>query len=99
MPVDSRSGEPVSELVDRFDTGLRVLLTLLFFVIVRILEAVLAVVIVFGLLYTLITQQEPTPSVKRFSERVLAYVVQIVRYLTYNGEDAPFPFRDFPAEP
>jgi hypothetical protein len=99
MPVDSRSGEPVSELVDRFDTGLRVLMSLLFFVIVRILEAVLAVVVVFGLLYTLITQQEPSPSVKRFSERVLAYAVQIVRYLTYNGEDAPFPFRDFPAEP
>ena len=99
MPVDSRSEEPVSETVDRFDTGLRVLLTLLFIVIVRVVEAVLAVVIVFGLLYTLITQQEPAPSVKRFSERVLAYTVQIVRYLTYNGEDAPFPFRDFPAEP
>ncbi len=99
MPVDSRSGEPVSETVDRLDTGLRVLLTLLFFVIVRVVEAVLAVVIVFGLLYTLITQQEPAPAVKRFSERVLAYAVQIVRYLSYNGEDAPFPFRDFPAEP
>ncbi len=36
MPVDSHSGEPVSETVDRFDTGLRVLLTLLFFVIVRV---------------------------------------------------------------
>ncbi len=62
MPVDSRSEEPVSETVDRFDTGLRVLLTLLFFVIVRVVEAVLAVVIVFGLLYTLITQQEPAPT-------------------------------------
>ncbi len=99
MAVDSGSEEPVSETVDRYDTGLRVLLTLLFFVIVRVVEAVLSFVIIFGLLYTLITQQEPAPAVKRFSERVLAYAVQIVRYLSYNGVDAPFPFRDFPADP
>jgi hypothetical protein len=99
MPLYSRIGETASEPVDRFDTGLRVLLSLLFLVIVRVLEAVFAVVIIFGLLYTLITQQEPAPAVKRFSERVLAYAVQIVRYLTYNSENAPFPFRDFPAEP
>ena len=36
MAVDSGSEEPVSETVDRYDTGLRVLLTLLFFVIVRV---------------------------------------------------------------
>ncbi|MDH3211408.1 MAG: DUF4389 domain-containing protein [Myxococcales bacterium] len=98
MPIDSPTGDPVAETIDRFDTAVRALMTVLFFVIARVVEIVLAVVIVFGVLYTLITQEEPAPGVKRFSERVLAYLVQIVRYLSYNGEEAPFPFRDFPPE-
>jgi hypothetical protein len=30
---------------------------------------------------------------------VLAYLVEIVRYLTYNDDQAPFPFREFPGDP
>jgi hypothetical protein len=99
MSVGSSPGERIPGTVDRLDTGVRALLTLLFFVIARVVEAVLAVVIVFGVLYTLFTQREPAPGVKRFAERVLAYLVEIVRYLSYNETEAPFPFRDFPPEP
>ncbi len=100
MPMDQSIEESASgELIDRVETGIRALYTLLFFLIARVAEGVLGVVIVFGLLYTLITQHEPSPAVRRFSQRVVAYLVEIARYLTYNDDDAPFPFREFPPEP
>ncbi len=86
------------ELIDRVETGIRALLVLLFFVIARVAEAVLGVVIVFGLLDSLITRQVPSPALKRFAQRTLSYLVQIVNYMTYNDDDAPFPFQEFPPE-
>ena len=100
MSVDVPGEEPLEdESIDRGETAVRALKTLVFFVIARVAQAVLVVVILFELLYVLITQQKPSDAVRRFAERVLAYVVEIVRYLTYNDEDAPFPFREFPPQP
>jgi hypothetical protein len=84
--------------IDRVDTLIRALVTLLFFLIARAAEAVLVVVIVFELVYTLATKQAPSLRVREFANRVLAYLYRIGRYLTYNDGGAPFPFRDFPAE-
>ena len=100
MSMDGPIEESTSgELIDRVETGIRALFALLFFLIARVTEMVLGVVVIFGLLYTLTTQHEPSPAVRRFSQRVLAYLVEIVRYLTYNDDDPPFPFREFPPEP
>ena len=78
---------------------MRALKTVLFFVIARVVELTLVVVILFELLYVLVTGQDPAVGVKRFAARVTDYLVEIVRYLTYNDDEAPFPFRDFPPEP
>ena len=86
------------EPIDRVETGVRALKTVLFFVIARVVEFTLLVVIVFELLYVLITGQDPAAGVKRFATRVTDYLVEIIRYLTYNDDEAPFPFRDFPPE-
>ena len=99
MPMDTPVEHMNSgELIDRTETGVRAAISLLFFLIARVAEAVLGVTIVFGLIYTLITQQQPSPAVKRFSRRVMAYLIEIVEYLTYRNDDAPFPFREFPAD-
>lgn len=86
------------ETIERSETAVRILLTLLFFIIVRVVEALLAVLIVFELLFALVTRREPSAEVKSFANRALSYAVTVVRYLTYNEHDAPFPLRDFPAE-
>jgi hypothetical protein len=100
MPLDTAVEEPLEEeWVDRAETGIRALKTLLFFIVARVVETVLAVLILFGLIWTLITRREPSPAVKRFASRVLAYLVEIVRYLTYNDDQAPFPFRELPGDP
>ncbi len=82
--------------IDRFDTGMRLLFTVLFFVIVRVVETVLLVAVGFELLYALVTEREPSHEVRRFARRALDYLVEIGRYVTYNQTEPPFPFAPFP---
>ena len=85
--------------IDRKETVVRILLTLLFVVIVeRIIEAILAVIILFELAYALITRRPPGERVRRFANRTLSYLYRITRFLTYNEPEPPFPFADFPSE-
>ena len=85
--------------IDRKDTIIRILLTLLFVVIVaRVIEAMLAMVIIFELAYALLTRRPPGERVKRFANRTLSYLYRITRFLTYNEPELPFPFADFPSE-
>ncbi len=90
--------ETSPDAVDRAETGIRILLSLLFMVAVRVVGMVLFVVIVFELLYTLITQRRPGGEVRRFARRAIDYSVAALRYLTYNDDEPPFPFADFPRE-
>jgi Domain of unknown function (DUF4389) len=86
-------------LIDRKETAIRILFTVLFIVIVeRIIEAVLVLVILFELVYTLITKHPPGARVRSFANRTLSYAYHIMRYLTYNEPEVPFPFADFPPE-
>ena len=85
--------------IERKETAIRILLTLLFMVILeRVVEAILAVVILFELVYALITKRPPRERVRRFANRTLSYLYRIVRFLTYNEPEPPFPFADFPPE-
>jgi hypothetical protein len=82
--------------IDRKDTGIRILLTLLFALIAGLVESVLAVIIVFALVWALITKQPPGLRVRALANRIITYYYRIGRYLTYNESRAPFPFSDFP---
>jgi hypothetical protein len=93
IPVETSEDE-----VDRATTGIRILLSLLFMVAVRVVGMVLFVVIVFELLYTLITQRRPGGEVRRFARRAINYSVASLRYLTYNDDEPPFPFAEFPRD-
>jgi hypothetical protein len=84
--------------IERGETGVRILLTLLYLVIGRVIETVLLVLIVFGLLYALILKEPPGERVRAFANRTASYFYRILRFLTYNEHDAPFPFSDFPRE-
>ena len=61
--------------IDRKETAIRLLLTLLFVVIVEgIIKAILTVVILFELVYALITRRTPGERVRRFANRTLSYL-------------------------
>jgi hypothetical protein len=84
--------------IERGDTGVRLLYTLLFIVVARVVETVLLVVIIFELLFAWITRQPPGEAVRRFANRTISYFYRIGRYLTYNDAQPPFPFAEFPEE-
>ena len=84
--------------IERSETGVRVVKSLLFLVIYQVVETVLTALVVFSLIFALVTKSPPSPRVRRFANRVLAYGYRMGRYLTYNDERAPFPFDEFPEE-
>jgi hypothetical protein len=90
--------EETDPQIERTETGIRILLSLLYLVIARVLETVLFVVILFELLYALITKDPPGEGVRRFANRTVSYFYRIGRFLTYNDHRAPFPFAELPDE-
>jgi hypothetical protein len=82
--------------IPRGETGLRIALTLLFALIGSVLETVLAAIVVFELVATLITRRPPSPRVRELANRIISYYYELGRYLTYNQSRVPFPFSDFP---
>ena len=89
----------VEELqLERKETGIRILLTLLFWMIMELVKTVLGAVVLFELAFALITQRAPSDRVRWFANRALSYHYRILRFLTYNDPDWPFPFSDFPPQ-
>jgi len=83
-------------VIDRSTTGKRILYTVIFFVIARLIEAVLAVVVLYQLAYSLFMKQPPAVRVTRFANRLIRYGFEISQYLTWNKDERPFPFNEFP---
>ena len=76
-------------------TWLRGFFMLLFAIAYGIAELLLLVTVVFQFLCLLVTGK----TVERllvFGENLGRYFYQIIRYLTFNTEERPFPFSDWP---
>ena len=84
--------------VDRVETLVRILYTLLFFLIARVIEAAIGVIVFFQLVFSLITNRTPNPAVNAFARRVIEYGYQIGHYVTHNRDQPPFPFDELPSE-
>lgn len=90
--------DDVRENIKSPATWWRALYMLLFVFIYHIVEVVLAAVVVFQLLVVVFTGQ-PNARLLRFGQDLGTFIYQIVRFLTYNSEDLPFPFGDWPEGP
>jgi hypothetical protein len=95
-PGSERRPPAAGSRIDRTATAIRIALTLLFAIITRVVELLLAVLVVFELGFTLVTQQPPRRKIRDFANQVCTYFYRVTRYLTYNEADPPFPFTDFP---
>ena len=82
--------------IERTDTALRMAYSLLFALIISVLETVVGALVVFQLLYTLVTKREPSQRVCELGNRISTYFYRMLRYLTHNSDALPFPFNDFP---
>jgi hypothetical protein len=94
--IQGGSFDLADEEIERRETGLRMLLTLLYVLIAAVLDSVLGVIVVFQLLWSLITRTPPGRPVRDLANRIIAYYYRIGRYLTYNDSRPPFPFSEFP---
>ncbi len=95
-PDEVSSPESQATHVRRGDTGMRILLTLLFAVIWGVLESVLGVVVLFSIAWALISRQPPPERLREVANLLVAYSYRIWRYLTYAEAQVPFPFSEFP---
>jgi hypothetical protein len=77
-------------------TWLRGLYMLLFVVIYHVAEFVVGVVVLLQFLFTLVSGQT-NARLLQFGQSLSQYVYQILRFLTFNSEDMPFPFNEWPA--
>ncbi len=88
--------EDDGEEIQRRDTGLRMVLTVLFVLVSEVLGSLLGLIILFELIVALVTRRPPSPRVRELANRIIAYSYRIGRYLTYNESRVPFPFAEFP---
>ncbi len=87
--------EDLKEHVSEPATWKRLLYMLLFVVLIYITAFVIAIVVVFQFFVTLVTG-EPNDRLREFGGQLSVYAYQMLSFLTYNTEDIPFPFADWP---
>ena len=87
---DSGSGKPIEENLKSRATWKRLLFMVICYVLVSIASFVGTFVVVFGFLWLLFTG-EVNRQLKQVGQSIAAYIYEIVRYLTFNTDERPFP--------
>ncbi len=85
----------LKENLKRTTTWLRVLYMLLFTLFYTVAEIVLGAVVIIQIFFVLI-KGDPNERLLTFGSQLSKYVYQIFMYLTYNSEEKPYPFSDWP---
>ena len=89
-------GGSFDDEIPRKETAHRIALTLLFAIIAGAIRTVLTLIVVFELLFALVTRRPPGLRVRGLANRITTYYYRVLRYLTYSESQVPFPFSDFP---
>ena len=77
--------------------AIRLLYTILFLIVFAILTVIIKVSVLFHYVYLLISKTYNNP-IRNFTNKVSVYVYKVLRYVTLNANEKPYPFRDFPIE-
>jgi hypothetical protein len=83
--------------LDRKDIAIRLLYTIFFLIVFEILKLIIQLSVLFQYVLLMITRAHNEP-VQRFTNKVLSYAYRVMRYVTLNENQRPFPFTDFPLE-
>ncbi len=85
----------IKENVKDSSTWLRGLFILLFTVLLGLAKFITGMIVLFQFGHTLITRQT-NPQLLAWGASLAAYIQSVLLYLTYNTDDKPFPFADWP---
>ena len=75
----------------------RLLYTVFFFIVFEILKIIIQVSVLFQYVYLLISKTYNNP-VRNFTNKVSIYAYRVLRYVTLNENERPYPFHDYPGE-
>ncbi len=88
---------PLEENIKSRSTWLRLLFMLIYGMLISLAGLVGSFVVVVGFCWVLFTG-ERNRQLQQVGQSIASYLYEIVRYLTFNTDDKPFPFgRDWPA--
>ena len=88
----------VQENVKNVDTWLRGLFIVIFGVIFYVLVTVIWLLVVFQFV-TAVVSGAPNQNLKSFSDSLTQYAYQVLRYMTFQSEERPWPFSPWPGSP
>ena len=80
----------------RRQIAIRLLYTLLYVAIFEVVKTIILLITLFEYFLLLVTLRHNEPA-RSFANQVAAYGYRLMRYLTLNDNQRPFPFSDFPA--
>jgi hypothetical protein len=83
--------------ISRRQVAIRLLYTLLYAAIFEVVKTIVFLITLFEYFILLITLRHNEPA-RAFANKVATYGYRVMRYLTLNENQRPFPFSDFPGE-
>jgi hypothetical protein len=96
---DSQQGRPIRNNLKSRATWLRLFFMLVVVLLYSVSRLVVSVVVVLQFFWVLFTG-ETNKRLEKLGQALATYTYQIIRYLTFNSEERPFPFdADWPAGP
>ncbi len=94
---DEGNGSPIEENIKSRSTWLRLVFMVVCYVLASVASLVASVVIVLGFLWVLFTG-EANRRLQRAGQSIASYIYQIIRYLSFNSDEKPYPFdADWPS--
>ncbi len=73
----------------------RVLFVALFWIVFYVAQTIVAAVAIAQCIFVLLTNN-PNQHLLKFGDSLGKYIHDILRYVTFNSDQRPFPFTDFP---
>jgi Flp pilus assembly protein TadB len=90
---------PVKENLKKRSTWLRLFFMFVMVLLYSVSRVVVSVVVLLQFFWVLFTAETNKP-LEEFGQSLATYTYQIIRYLTFNTEERPFPFDlDWPVGP
>lgn len=77
------------------DHWIRLLFMILFGVVLQVASLIVGAVVVLQFLFALTTGSD-NENLRSFGANLTQYISDTLRFLTYNSEEKPFPFSDWP---
>jgi hypothetical protein len=87
---DNRSGNPIEENLKSRATWLRLAFMLISVMLLSVTSVVGSLIVILGFFWLLFTG-EINRQMQQVGQSIAAYIYELIRYLTFNTEEKPFP--------